>query len=91
MLATIAIVVALLVVAAKFLGLIGKKPAGRNPFHEDTRRAPEPLVTDQEQRDKVLKQGYSLKKVPENVDAIVIGRYVCVRVYDECDRSVVHH
>lgn len=46
---------------------------GANPFAFDCRRSPEPLVSDQAQRDKVLKQGFVSRKVPENLDAIVIG------------------
>ena len=46
---------------------------GANPFAFDCRRSPEPLVLDQAQRDKVLKQGFVSRKVPENLDAIVIG------------------
>ena len=36
--------------------LSGPKP-GPNPFRVDKSRAPQQLVTDQAQRDKVLKQG----------------------------------
>lgn len=46
---------------------------GANPFAFDCRRSPEPLLLDQAQRDKVLKQGFVSRKVPENLDAIVIG------------------
>ena len=33
----------------------------------------QPLVLDQGERDKVIKQGFVARKVPENLDAIVIG------------------
>lgn len=46
---------------------------GENPLAFDCRRSAEPLVLDQAQRDKVLKQGFVSRKVPENLDAIVIG------------------
>lgn len=46
---------------------------GSNPFAFDCRRDPQPLVLDQAARDKVLKQGFVSRKVPENLDAIVIG------------------
>ena len=46
---------------------------GANPFAFDCRRHAEPLVLDQAARDKVLKQGFVARKVPENLDAIVIG------------------
>jgi all-trans-retinol 13,14-reductase len=46
---------------------------GQNPFAQDTRRPPEPLETDLKARDKVLKNGFVAKKVPDNLDVIVIG------------------
>ena len=46
---------------------------GANPFAFDCRRSPQPLVLEHAQRDKVLKQGFVSRKVPENLDAIVIG------------------
>ena len=49
---------------------------GPNPFAADLRRPPAPLITDQRTRDKVLKQPYAAKNVPDNLDAIVIGRHV---------------
>ncbi|XP_042327453.1 all-trans-retinol 13,14-reductase [Sceloporus undulatus] len=47
--------------------------ASRNPFEQDSRRPPAPLVTDKEARKKVLKRGFSKDKVPDHLDAIVIG------------------
>ncbi|XP_030057637.1 all-trans-retinol 13,14-reductase-like [Microcaecilia unicolor] len=44
-----------------------------NPFSVDSRRPPVPMVTDKDQRKKVLKPAFSVDKVPENQDAIVIG------------------
>ncbi|XP_078522857.1 all-trans-retinol 13,14-reductase [Lissotriton helveticus] len=44
-----------------------------NPFAQDSRRPPAPLVTDKQARQKVLKQGFAVEKIPENLDAIVIG------------------
>ena len=46
---------------------------GANPFAFDCRRPMQPLVLDQGERDKVIKQGFVARKVPENLDAIVIG------------------
>jgi len=46
---------------------------GTNPFEKDTRRKPEPLILEQTERDRILKQGFTAKKIPENLDAIVIG------------------
>ncbi|KAL8584777.1 hypothetical protein ACOMHN_035696 [Nucella lapillus] len=51
---------------------IGLKP-GRNPFAVDHRRPKEPLVIDPQARDAVLKQRFKQTKVPENLDAIVVG------------------
>ncbi|XP_067869081.1 all-trans-retinol 13,14-reductase isoform X3 [Heterodontus francisci] len=44
-----------------------------NPFAVDTRKPPQPLVVDQDARNKILKQGFATCKVPERLDAIVIG------------------
>ncbi|XP_039073527.1 all-trans-retinol 13,14-reductase isoform X2 [Hyaena hyaena] len=44
-----------------------------NPFSEDVRRPPAPLVTDKEARKKVLKQAFSVSRVPPKLDAVVIG------------------
>uniref|UniRef100_K7FQQ4 All-trans-retinol 13,14-reductase n=1 Tax=Pelodiscus sinensis TaxID=13735 RepID=K7FQQ4_PELSI len=44
-----------------------------SPFSADSRRPPAPLVTDKDVRKKVLKQVFSTAKVPENLDAVVIG------------------
>ncbi|XP_004713929.1 all-trans-retinol 13,14-reductase [Echinops telfairi] len=44
-----------------------------NPFSEDVKRPPAPLVTDKEARKKVLKQAFSVSRVPEKLDAVVIG------------------
>uniref|UniRef100_A0A8C8S8V1 All-trans-retinol 13,14-reductase n=1 Tax=Pelusios castaneus TaxID=367368 RepID=A0A8C8S8V1_9SAUR len=44
-----------------------------NPFSVDSRRPPAPLVTDKAVRKKVLKQVFSAARVPEKLDAVVIG------------------
>ncbi|KAJ1091610.1 hypothetical protein NDU88_004727 [Pleurodeles waltl] len=44
-----------------------------NPFAQDSRRPPAPLVTEKLARQKVLKQGFAVEKIPENLDAVVIG------------------
>ncbi|XP_067401900.1 all-trans-retinol 13,14-reductase [Emydura macquarii macquarii] len=44
-----------------------------NPFSADSRKSPAPLVTDKALRKKVLKQAFSAAKVPEKLDAVVIG------------------
>jgi len=44
-----------------------------NPFLEDSREARKPYELDLKKRDLVLKQGFSKSKVPDSLDAIVIG------------------
>ena len=57
-----------------FYRLYFSGPAGSfNPFAEDDRKQRRPYITDQKARDAVLKQGFSKSKIPENLDAIVIG------------------
>ncbi|XP_077979098.1 all-trans-retinol 13,14-reductase-like [Glandiceps talaboti] len=64
------LLVLIITVLAKFVN--GSKP-GKNPFYVDTIRPTQPLVTDQAARDRVIKQGFVAKKVPDDLDAIVIG------------------
>jgi all-trans-retinol 13,14-reductase len=64
----------LLYVFIFFLSLFFQVPKpGPNPFKRDCRKKPEELVTDQKARDKVLKQGFSEKRIPDTLDAIIIG------------------
>uniref|UniRef100_A0A4W5MVV4 All-trans-retinol 13,14-reductase n=1 Tax=Hucho hucho TaxID=62062 RepID=A0A4W5MVV4_9TELE len=42
-------------------------------FSQECLRLPGPLVTDKKQRDEVLKKDFRMDRVPENLDAIVIG------------------
>ncbi|XP_038635395.1 all-trans-retinol 13,14-reductase-like isoform X2 [Scyliorhinus canicula] len=44
-----------------------------NPFAVDNRKPPQPLVVDNDARNKILKRGFATGKVPEHLDAIVIG------------------
>ncbi|XP_078079080.1 all-trans-retinol 13,14-reductase-like [Mustelus asterias] len=44
-----------------------------NPFAVDNRKPPQPLVVDKDARNKILKRGFATSKVPECLDAIVIG------------------
>ena len=55
-----------------FWVLFGRS-AKRNPFREPCTVRTTPLVTDQKERDRVLKQNFSPDKVPPELDAIVIG------------------
>lgn len=67
------ILVAVVIPLIIFRILAKLKNRGANPFAFDCRRSPEPPVLDQAERDKVIKQGFVARKVPENLDAIVIG------------------
>merc|ERR1711970_1213777 len=44
-----------------------------NPFEKDDTKPRQPYVTDQKKRDAVIKQGFNINNVPENLDAVVIG------------------
>ncbi|XP_012693600.2 inactive all-trans-retinol 13,14-reductase [Clupea harengus] len=44
-----------------------------SPFSLESLRPKEPLEMDQRKRDKVLKKGFSKDRIPENLDAIVVG------------------
>ena len=44
-----------------------------NPFAEDCRKPRKPYVTDHRKRNEVLKQSFSIDKVPHDLDAIIIG------------------
>ncbi|XP_053318790.1 all-trans-retinol 13,14-reductase [Spea bombifrons] len=57
-----------LIILRKWLGA-----RGPNPLAVDTRRPPKPLVFDKALRRKVIKNVFSPDKVPQNLDAIVIG------------------
>ncbi|NXC22619.1 RETST reductase, partial [Corythaeola cristata] len=57
------------------LGLVAHRllaPAG-NPFARPPPGPPRPLVTDPRARDRVLKRGFSARRVPPELDAVVIG------------------
>ncbi|XP_078522858.1 all-trans-retinol 13,14-reductase-like [Lissotriton helveticus] len=60
-----------LLLVAKLWGW--RKKGSLNPFQTDDRRPPAPLVTDKAVRRQVIKQGFEMEKVPENLDAVVIG------------------
>ncbi|XP_063077027.1 inactive all-trans-retinol 13,14-reductase-like [Engraulis encrasicolus] len=44
-----------------------------SPFSLESVRPKEPQEMDQKKRNKVLKKGFSMDRVPENLDAIIIG------------------
>jgi len=64
---------ALVAALLKALGYFDNKPKASNPFTHDTTTTPKPKVIDQKLRDAVLKQGYSVEKVPLDLDAVIIG------------------
>ncbi|XP_006149193.1 all-trans-retinol 13,14-reductase isoform X2 [Tupaia chinensis] len=61
----------LLVLSRVYQGLFAG--SSTNPFKEDVKRPPAPLVTDKEARKRVLKQAFSASLVPEKPDVVVIG------------------
>ncbi|XP_062382908.1 inactive all-trans-retinol 13,14-reductase-like [Sardina pilchardus] len=67
----------LLLVLVWFLGLAGGTYwflfGTRSPFSLESVRPKEPLELDQRKRDKVLKKGFTRERIPENLDAVVIG------------------
>ncbi|KAI5140880.1 All-Trans-Retinol 13,14-Reductase [Manis pentadactyla] len=44
-----------------------------NPFSDDVKQPPSPLVTDKEARKKVLKKAFLDSRIPEKLDVVVIG------------------
>ncbi|XP_061873593.1 all-trans-retinol 13,14-reductase [Colius striatus] len=65
----------LVAVGTLVMGLVAYRllaPAG-NPFAQPPSGPPRPLVMDPRARDKVLKQGFSARRVPRELDAVVIG------------------
>ncbi|XP_066955488.1 all-trans-retinol 13,14-reductase-like [Macrobrachium rosenbergii] len=60
-------------VVVKLLMFVFSKPSSANPFEKRCTAEIRPKVIDQKQRDQVLKQGFNRDKVPEGLDAIVIG------------------
>ena len=49
------------------------RPRAPNPFEKDGTRPRESYVTDQKKRDGVIKQGFSVKSVPQDLDAVIVG------------------
>ncbi|XP_047427779.1 all-trans-retinol 13,14-reductase-like [Mugil cephalus] len=47
--------------------------SGPNPFERDTREPLKKMVHDTKEKNKVLKQGFVASKVPDNLDAIIVG------------------
>ncbi|XP_072312639.1 inactive all-trans-retinol 13,14-reductase [Eucyclogobius newberryi] len=59
----------LLWVGGSYWYLFGK----RSPFSLESVRPPAPREFDQRKRDKVIKQGFNVDRVPQDLDVIVIG------------------
>ncbi|KAK3603231.1 hypothetical protein CHS0354_007560 [Potamilus streckersoni] len=53
--------------------IVGNPRRGPVLFSKDFVRPPQPLVTDHAARKKVLKQRFNATRVPENLDAVIIG------------------
>ncbi|XP_077161971.1 all-trans-retinol 13,14-reductase [Paroedura picta] len=53
--------------------VLGGRRRSANPFPADCTRPPAPLVTDKDARSRVLKRAFSQDRVPDRLDAIVIG------------------
>ncbi|KAI7803604.1 all-trans-retinol 13,14-reductase-like [Triplophysa rosa] len=67
-LAVVIICLALLAILLKYV--LGTGP---NPFDIDTRDAPKPMVFDRKVKNKVLKQGFLATRIPQDLDAVVVG------------------
>ncbi|XP_024999764.1 all-trans-retinol 13,14-reductase-like [Gallus gallus] len=61
--------------AALLLGLLAQRLLGSagNPFARPPPGPPRPLVTDPRVRDRVLRRGFSTARVPQDLDAVVVG------------------
>uniref|UniRef100_A0A3B4Z890 All-trans-retinol 13,14-reductase n=1 Tax=Stegastes partitus TaxID=144197 RepID=A0A3B4Z890_9TELE len=67
------IVPVILVALAIFVFKYVFSSPGPNPFETDTRGPLKKMVHDMKEKNKVLKQGFVASKVPDNLDAIIIG------------------
>ncbi|KTF83750.1 hypothetical protein cypCar_00043002 [Cyprinus carpio] len=65
------VVISLALVAIMIKYVLGT--SGPNPFAIDTREPLKPMVFDRKLKNKVLKQGFLASKVPQDLDAIVVG------------------
>lgn len=68
---SVGVIVAVLLVTLFLKYVFGT--SGPSPFDTDTREPPRPVELDKKQRNKVLKQGFLASRVPQDLDAIVIG------------------
>lgn len=65
-----AVLICLALVAFLYKYVVGSGP---NPFAIDTREPLKPMVFDRKLKNKVLKQGFLASRVPQDLDAVVIG------------------
>ena len=72
LIAAVAVVI-LMVVAWLQLNRWHSQGTVPNPFETDCRQGRKPYVHDQKARDAVIKQGFATSKIPENLDAVVVG------------------
>ncbi|XP_027016914.1 all-trans-retinol 13,14-reductase-like [Tachysurus fulvidraco] len=68
---SIGLIVALLFIALFLKYVFGN--SGPSPFDVDMREPLKPVQLDKKERNKVLKQGFLASRVPQDLDAIVIG------------------
>lgn len=65
--------VILIGLSIKIFKSFAAKTSGPNPFKKNSCTEVKAKITDQKQRDAVLKQGFNKDKVPQDLDAIVVG------------------
>lgn len=65
------IAASLCAIVAAYLWL--RRPSSKNPFTLENVTEPGPVELDTKKRDKVIKQGFKIDKVPQDLDVIVIG------------------
>uniref|UniRef100_A0A3P8VR83 All-trans-retinol 13,14-reductase n=2 Tax=Cynoglossus semilaevis TaxID=244447 RepID=A0A3P8VR83_CYNSE len=65
------VVICVALVAFVFKYVFGS--SGPNPFEKDTREPLKKMIFDKKEKNKVLKQGFLASRVPDNLDAIIIG------------------
>jgi all-trans-retinol 13,14-reductase len=50
-----------------------RQSSAPNPFEKDDKKPRRPYIVDQKKRDAVLKQSFTANKVPDDLDAIIVG------------------
>jgi len=67
------LIILFLIIVPVLLYLHLLKKQGNNPFNKACLRKRGPVELDSTKRDSVLKQGFTSKKVPSDLDAVVVG------------------